>query len=449
MNETIAPRCGERGRDAASFWFGDGSAVPAGGHVVLEIAVGWGDQLLEAVHAADAEVSVGDLPGCTIAAPVEGRHVVARRVAGGVELVAPPGGRLEAWSDGVGSACAGPLLLGEAGQGVIRIGPLAISLRLGAAVERSGRSGGAVDLAWARALSFSAMGAGFLLAAIGVTPRGEVALGDALFAEGRRQVVYLPKQEEPLPKPDFARPAAPKAPAEEGRIGRFDVKEVEPKARSRHPGRKRERDRALALQSGILRFLDGAGAASGELFSGSGLGQGINEALGGLQGGHGLGDAHGVGALGSRGVGPGGGGDGLHLGGIGTGALGNGPGGGGLELGAGGKMPTRILPGETRVVGGLDKEVIGRVIRSKWAQIRHCYEQALQRDPSLQGKVAVLFTIDGTGGVSVAHVTEDSVGDGAVGSCIVGRIRRWRFPAPKGGGEVVVSYPWIFRAAGS
>jgi hypothetical protein len=28
-------------------------------------------------------------------------------------------------------------------------------------------------------------------------------------------------------------------------------------------------------------------------------------------------------------------------------------------------------------------------------------------------------------------------------------IGRWRFPEPKGGGEVFVSYPWVFKAAGA
>ncbi len=28
------------------------------------------------------------------------------------------------------------------------------------------------------------------------------------------------------------------------------------------------------------------------------------------------------------------------------------------------------------------------------------------------------------------------------------KLRTWRFPAPRGGGKVVVTYPFIFRAAG-
>jgi hypothetical protein len=35
-----------------------------------------------------------------------------------------------------------------------------------------------------------------------------------------------------------------------------------------------------------------------------------------------------------------------------------------------------------------------------------------------------------------------------VADCVLARVRRWRFPEPKGGGEVVVTYPWIFSAPG-
>ena len=58
------------------------------------------------------------------------------------------------------------------------------------------------------------------------------------------------------------------------------------------------------------------------------------------------------------------------------------------------------------------------------------------------------WTIDPTGGVSEANVSESSIGNANVESCIVQRIRRWKFPEPSGGGVVNVTFPWIFKAAG-
>ena len=33
-------------------------------------------------------------------------------------------------------------------------------------------------------------------------------------------------------------------------------------------------------------------------------------------------------------------------------------------------------------------------------------------------------------------------------TCVAGRVRTWVFPKPKGGGVVVVTYPFIFQQAG-
>jgi TonB family protein len=63
--------------------------------------------------------------------------------------------------------------------------------------------------------------------------------------------------------------------------------------------------------------------------------------------------------------------------------------------------------------------------------------------------VAVAFTIDAGGSVSEATVTESTLGSQAAESCILSRIRRWKFPEPKGGGVVAVTYPWLFSPAGA
>ena len=111
-------------------------------------------------------------------------------------------------------------------------------------------------------------------------------------------------------------------------------------------------------------------------------------------------------------------------------------------------IDSRVIPGKTTVVGGLDKDVIMKVIKRHQNEIKFCYEQELQKNPQLGGKVAVAWTIDPAGAVSDANVSESSIGNANVESCIVQRIRRWKFPEPAGGGVVNVTFPWIFKAAG-
>lgn len=52
------------------------------------------------------------------------------------------------------------------------------------------------------------------------------------------------------------------------------------------------------------------------------------------------------------------------------------------------------------------------------------------------------------GSVAEANVSETSIANANVESCILQRVRRWKFPEPQGGGVVSVNFPWLFKAAG-
>ena len=184
-----------------------------------------------------------------------------------------------------------------------------------------------------------------------------------------------------------------KAKDDEGKFGKKDEKKKEADP-SKYGApivdeNKREEDRKKVATAGLLGALGKGDGAASNIFGPGGLGTGINNALGGLKGGAGVGDAQGVGGLGARGSGAGGGGTGLGLGGLGTKGGGRGAGGGGLNLGGRGKEGTRIVPGKTTVVGGLDKDVIAKVIRRHQNEIKYCYESELNKDPSLAGRIEV------------------------------------------------------------
>ena len=102
--------------------------------------------------------------------------------------------------------------------------------------------------------------------------------------------------------------------------------------------------------------------------------------------------------------------------------------------------------GVAQVVGGLDKDLIRRVVRAHINEVRYCYNQGLARDPNLKGRVAVQFQIGSTGKVPTAIVSETDVKDNNVGSCIASAVRRWQFPKPPGGGTVIVTYPFVLAA---
>lgn len=128
----------------------------------------------------------------------------------------------------------------------------------------------------------------------------------------------------------------------------------------------------------------------------------------------------------------------------GTGLRGDGPRGGGPP--GWGKTDGRIavVAADSIVCGALDKAVIDEVVKNHTAAIRYCYQRELQRSPGLGGKIAVKFTIARDGSVSAASVKTSTMGSPAVESCVVSRFMRMTFPEPRGGGIVVVSYPFLF-----
>lgn len=123
----------------------------------------------------------------------------------------------------------------------------------------------------------------------------------------------------------------------------------------------------------------------------------------------------------------------------------------GMTVGTGSVMERRVR-GRIRLDGGgdiggsgdFDSSIVVRQIRARLRAIQRCYETELRRNPSLQGKVTVQFTIVERGTVSAARATENTTGSPAVASCVVNTVRRFRFnPGPEGG-SVSFSYPFVF-----
>lgn len=106
------------------------------------------------------------------------------------------------------------------------------------------------------------------------------------------------------------------------------------------------------------------------------------------------------------------------------------------------------LSQEATVDTGLDRDAIAAVINRNLGQVRFCYEQGLQSDPNLNGRVAVDFTIGGNGMVKVASVANSSLNSKTIEDCIMMRLKSWKFPLPQGGVDVKVSYPFVLRRTG-
>ncbi len=108
-------------------------------------------------------------------------------------------------------------------------------------------------------------------------------------------------------------------------------------------------------------------------------------------------------------------------------------------------LPAEVVPGTPEVRGALDKELIRRIIRRHLNEVKFCYEKERTRNPRLQGRVTVQFTIAPTGAVAASIVQSTTLGNPPVEQCFAAAIRRWEFPKPQGG-VVVVTYPFVLKA---
>jgi hypothetical protein len=136
------------------------------------------------------------------------------------------------------------------------------------------------------------------------------------------------------------------------------------------------------------------------------------------------------------------------LGGIGTKGAGGGLGGYGdtdYGSGAGQNLSTIPLSRDAVMEGGLDRALIEATIMRYLSQVRACYEEGLKRKAGMIGQVTMNFEINGTGALNFSRVQRSSLNDRDVEECISKRMMFWKFPTPKGGVNVKVSYPFMLR----
>jgi hypothetical protein len=197
------------------------------------------------------------------------------------------------------------------------------------------------------------------------------------------------------------------------------------------PRRKRDLDRQIAEAAGIFPALAQLEQRIGEGFAAAIGGASTLRAGGGTPGG--LGWSGGP-------SGPGGTIDGI--GDIGTHGPGYGESGG--DFGPKKDGGSIRAQGDPIVIGALGKAEIDAVIKRNLSSIRYCYERQLSRAPNLAGKVSIKFVISKSGAVSRAVIDSSTVNDDALENCLQSRFLQMTFPEPKGGGIVIVNYPFLF-----
>lgn len=134
--------------------------------------------------------------------------------------------------------------------------------------------------------------------------------------------------------------------------------------------------------------------------------------------------------------------------GIGTGkGLGMGTNGfGGTSLG--GKGTVTIIPGggDESYGGNIDRNGIRQVFISNQRALQSCYEAALAGDKGLSGKLVLDFDIGEQGRVLRADMSREksTLTSSQLATCVINRMKNWRFPEPPQNQTVQVFYPLAF-----
>jgi FHA domain len=392
-----------------------------------------------------ANVLKSDANGWTINAPRPLQLFLEEdgRVLGGPELLVR--GRSQADAQGLSFA------LPQMGVAVLTNGNLALRVRRVRGVQRVG--GEQADY---RGVAAAAVAAVLMMTGM---KYWSASVPEAKIASEPEVITPRPMVVRSVVKPP--NDAAPKAPQQnEGRKdpGQAVARHmgVEGQAGSKTAPRRDAKaqrktdDHALVANSGLLKALGGTGSSNS---FGIALEKGAVDAMGHLTGPR-VADAHGDGGMGLKSLGGrGGGGDGSGLGlarigtnGIGGGLANYGDGQGGLRGKENGEIG--LGPGKPEVVGSIDPELIRKVVHDHRAQLRTCYETQLTNKPKLAGKLVSGWTINEAGSVTEVHTAETTLHDNTVEDCVASKIKSWRFPIPKGGGEAQVTYPFVFTPGG-
>ena len=107
---------------------------------------------------------------------------------------------------------------------------------------------------------------------------------------------------------------------------------------------------------------------------------------------------------------------------------------------------SRVRMRQVDVRGDLDPEVVRRVVRGRSHELEFCHHE-YTRAPreSADAELALRWIISPTGRVQTAVVVESS-GNPQLDGCAAQALRRWDFPAPRGGGIAVATAPLKFEA---
>ncbi len=99
--------------------------------------------------------------------------------------------------------------------------------------------------------------------------------------------------------------------------------------------------------------------------------------------------------------------------------------------------------------GGMSREAVLKVVNAHLDEVRDCYERELLHNPGISGKILMEWLIQLDGSVRYAKTKFTNIGHSSdLHTCLQAQVVTWNFPRPKGGQEVLVTFPFLFESMG-
>jgi len=98
------------------------------------------------------------------------------------------------------------------------------------------------------------------------------------------------------------------------------------------------------------------------------------------------------------------------------------------------------------LLGTIPEHKVQQVFERKMDALGECYGLAIEVLEEIEGQLEVSLAVGADGSVTEVFLRDGTLGSVEAEECIRGKVERFRFPAPEGGGRAEVSYPLVLDA---
>ena len=94
-----------------------------------------------------------------------------------------------------------------------------------------------------------------------------------------------------------------------------------------------------------------------------------------------------------------------------------------------------------------NKKEMRPVAPAQLNEARVCYADELKKDPKLKGKLMIVWDVNDKGEVTKAEVSKakSTLNNAAVETCLIQKLKSWKFPAAPTGETAEITYPFVFK----